>query len=140
MAPAAKKLKKPNKTAPFKEYILYYMKRKGWNQADLVQCSRQQQSQVSKIINGKVQWVPMDVLICFILALQLNVKESIDLLARMERAFSPASDLHKTYIELIKLYSSPEKKFPKDNTMLNEADCFLRERTFPSLPNDENKL
>ena len=96
MTPAAKKLKKPNKTAPFKEYILYYMKRKGWNQADLVQCARQQQSQVSKIINGKVQWVPMDVLICFILALQLNVKESIDLLARMERAFSPASDFEQS--------------------------------------------
>lgn len=140
MTPAAKKLKKPNKTAPFKEYILYYMNRKGWNQADLVQCSRQQQSQVSKIINGKVQWVPMDVLICFILALQLNVKESIDLLARMERAFSPASDLHKTYIELIKLYASPEKKFPKDSTMLNEADQFLMERNYSSLPNDENKL
>lgn len=140
MTPAAKKLKKPNKTAPFKEYILYYMKRKSWNQADLVQCSRQQQSQVSKIINGKVQWVPMDVLICFILALQLNVKESIDLLERMERAFSPASDLHKTYIELIKLYASPEKKFPKDSTMLNEADQFLMERNYSSLPNDENKL
>ena len=82
----------------------------------------------------------MDVLICFILALQLNVKESIDLLARMERAFSPASDLHKTYIELIKLYSSPGKKFPEDSTMLNEADHFLRERNFSSLPNDENKL
>ena len=82
----------------------------------------------------------MDVLICFILALQLNVKESIDLLARMERAFSPASDLHKTYIELIKLYSSPEIKFPKDSTMLDEADQFLMERNYSSLPNDENKL
>ena len=82
----------------------------------------------------------MDVLICLILALQLNVKESIDLLARMERAFSPASDLHKIYIELIKLYSSPEKKFPKDSTMLNEADQFLMERNYSSLPNDENKL
>ena len=140
MTSAAKKLKKPNKTAPFKEYILYYMKRKDWNQANLVQCSRQPQSQVSKIINSKVQWVPMDVLICFILALQLNVKESIDLLARMERAFSPASDLHKTYIELINLYSSPEKKFPNDSTMLNEADQFLRKRKYSSLPNDENKL
>ena len=113
MTPAAKKIKKPNNTASFKEYILYYMKRKGWNQADLVQCSRQPQSQISKIINGKVQWVPMDVLMCIILVLQLNVKESIDLLARMERAFSPASDVHKTYIELIKIYASPEKKFAK---------------------------
>ena len=82
----------------------------------------------------------MDVLICFILALQLNVNESIDLLARMERAFSPASDLHKTYIELINLYSSHEKKFPNDSTMLNEADQFLRKRKYSSLPNDENKL
>lgn len=140
MTPAVKQLKKPNKTASFKEYILYYMKRKGWNQADLVQCSRQPQSQISKIINGKVQWVPMDVLMCIILVLQLNVKESIDLLARMERTFSPSSDVHKAYIELIKIYASPEKKFPKNNTMLNEADKFLRERNYSSLPNDENKL
>ena len=140
MASASKKLKKPDKTASFKEYILYYMKRKGWKQVNLVQCSRQQQSQVSKIINGKVQWVPMDILISMILALQLTVKESIDLLARIERAFSPASDLHKAYVELIKIYSSAERKFPEDSTMLFEADRYLAERKLPTLPNDENKL
>lgn len=140
MASASKKLKKPDKTASFKEYISHYMKRKGWKQANLVQCSRQQQSQVSKIINGKVQWVPMDILISMILVLQLTVKESIDLLARMERAFSPASELHKAYVELIKIYSSSERKFPEDNTMLYEADRFLAEQKLPTLPNDENKL
>ena len=140
MAPISKKLKKPTKSASFKEYITYYMKRKNWNQTALVECSRQSQSQVSKIINGRVLWVPMDVLICIILALQLTVKESIDLLARMERAFSPASELHRAYIELIKIYSDPGNNFPTDSTMLIVADEYLAEWQLPGLPNDENKL
>ena len=75
MALAAKKLKKPNETAPFKEYILYYMNRKGWNQSTLAQHARLSQSNVCKIINGNYERTKMESFVSLSLVLQLTVKE-----------------------------------------------------------------
>ena len=53
MAPAAKKLKKPNKTASFKEYMDYYLNKKGWSQSQLAMAARLNQPYVNKLINAK---------------------------------------------------------------------------------------
>ncbi len=94
------RLAKPSKTASFKEYMEYYLERKNWSQNKLAIAARLNQSQVNKIINGTVYTVQVDTLVCLCLALQLNLDESKDLLARTERVFSPASTLHQTYQEV----------------------------------------
>lgn len=125
----------PSKTASFKEYIEHYCKRKGWSQNRLSIAARLNQSQVNKIVNGTVYTVQVDTLVCLCLALQLNLSESKDLLARAERAFSPASILHQTYQELIEIYA----KMPLDRSdnpeLLDEADQILADRKLPVLPN-----
>ena len=134
MTPAVKKLKKPNKTAPFKEYILYYMNRKGWNQSTLAQYARLSQSNVCKIINGNYERTKIESFVSLCLVLQLTVNESKDLLSRAERAFSPASELHTVYKDLIWYYSTIH-----DNTdiltMLDYADKYLMDRGYDPLPN-----
>ena len=134
MTPAVKKLKKPNKTAPFKEYILYYMNRKGWNQSTLAQYARLSQSNVCKIINGNYERTKIESFVSLFLVLQLTVNESKDLLSRAERAFSPASELHTVYKDLIWYYSTIH-----DNTdiltMLDYADKYLMDRGYDPLHN-----
>ena len=60
------------------------------------------------------------------------------LLARTERAFSPASDQHQAYQELIAIYASPEYTFEEGNNMLSFADDYLEERKLARLPNVED--
>ena len=134
MTPAAKKLKKPNKTAPFKEYILYYMKRKGWSQSTLAQYARLNQSNVCKIINGNYARTKMESFVSLFLVLQLTVNESKDLLSRAERAFSPASELHELYKDLIWYYSTIHDD-TDILTMLDYADKYLMDRGYDPLPN-----
>ena len=134
MTPAAKKLKKPNKTAPFKEYILYYMKRKGWSQSTLAQYARLSQSNVCKIINGNYERTKMESFVSLFLVLQLTVNESKDLLSRTERAFSPASELHTVYKDLIWYYATLHDD-TDILTMLDYADNFLMDRGYDPLPN-----
>ena len=134
MTPAAKKLKKPNKTAPFKEYILYYMNRKGWNQSTLAQYARLSQSNVCKIINGNYERTKMESFVSLFLVLQLTVNESKDLLSRAERAFSPASALHTIYNDLIWYYSTIHDD-TEILTMLDYADKYLMDRGYDPLPN-----
>ena len=134
MTPAAKKLKKPNKTAPFKEYILYYMNRKGWNQSTLAQYARLSQSNVCKIINGNYERTKIESFVSLFLVLQLTVKESKDLLSRAERAFSPASELHTVYKDLIWYYATLHDD-TDILTMLDYADKYLMDRGYDPLPN-----
>lgn len=134
MTPAAKKLKQPNKTAPFKEYILYYMKRKGWSQSTLAQYARLSQSNVCKIINGNYERTKMESFVSLFLVLQLTVKESKDLLSRAERAFSPSSELHTVYKDLIWYYSTVHDD-TDILTMLDYADKYLMDRGYDPLPN-----
>ena len=132
------KLSKPAATASFEEYLKYYVRRKGWSQSRLAVCARLNQSHINKIINGNVYNISDDVLTCISLALQLTLEESKDLLARTERAFSPASDQHQAYQELIAIYASPEYKFEEGNNMLSFADDYLEERKLARLPNVED--
>ena len=129
------KLSKPAVTASFEEYLKYYARRKGWSQSRLAVCARLNQSHINKIINGNVYNISVDVLICISLALQLTLEESKDLLARTERAFSPASNQHQAYLELIAIYSSPEFTYQEGGNMLSFADDYLMEHNLALLPN-----
>ena len=127
-------MRKPGKTASFKEYMEYYLKRKKWSQNRLAICARLNQSQINKIINGTVYTVQVDILVCICLALQLSLAESKALMARAERAFSPAVPLHTAYQELIQLYSEKETEYGVNSNMLIEADEYLKARRLPTLP------
>lgn len=130
-----KKLPKPSKTASFKEYIEYYVKRRGWSQSRLAVCARLNQSQVNKIMNERVNNISVDVLVCLCLALQLTVPESKDLLARAQRAFSPALPLHDAYQKLIAIYALKDLSDEENSNMLVYADQYLQKRNLVSLPN-----
>ncbi len=113
----------------------YYMQRKGWSQQKLADAARLNQPYVSRLINGRINNLQIDTLVCLCLALQLTLQESRDLLSRVERAFSPASALHSAYQELITLYARKSLDIRGDSNMLNEADDFLKARKLPALPN-----
>ena len=132
---ALKKLPKPSKTASFKEYIEYYVKRRGWSQSRLAVCARLNQSQVNKIMNERVNNISVDVLVCLCLALQLTVPESKDLLARAQRAFSPALPQHDAYQKLIAIYALKDLSGEENSNMLVYADQYLQKRNLASLPN-----
>lgn len=129
------KLSKPTVTSSFEEYLKYYVRRKGWSQSRLAVCARLNQSHINKIINGNVYNISVDVLTCISLALQLTLEESKDLLARTERAFSPASNQHQAYQELIAIYASPEFTCQEGGNMLSFADDYLMEHNLALLPN-----
>ena len=129
------RLARPSKTASFKEYMEYYLERKNWSQNKLAIAARLNQSHVNKIINGTVYTVQVEPLVCLCLALQLNLDESKDLLARAERAFSPASTLHQTYQELIQIYAERLLDCSDNVELLDEADHILTARGLPVLPN-----
>lgn len=133
MASAAKKPKKPSKTASFKEYMEYYLKRKGWSQSRLAGCARLNQSQLNKIINERVNNVSVDVLVCLCLALQLTLPESKDLLARAQRAFSPALPEHEAYQKLIAIYAYKDLSGEEDRNILVYADEYLSKRNLTPL-------
>lgn len=135
MPPATKKLKKPNKTASFKEYMDYYLNKKGWSQSQLAIAARLNQSYVNKLINGKVSNVSVEVMMCICLSLQLTVPETKDLLSRVQRAFSPALELHDYYQKLLASYSYMDFSGIDERNILNYADEHLQTRYFPPLPN-----
>ena len=114
----------------------YYLKRKNWSQSRLAVCARIPQPQINKIINGKINNLEVDILICICLALQLNKNESVDLLARASRAISPASPCYHAYYDLIEIYSKKEILYERDDNFLIEADEYLRKRKLPRLPSD----
>ena len=134
MAPTAKKLKKPNKTASFKEYMEYYLSKKGWSQSQLAMAARLNQPYVNKLINGKVSDVSVDVMMCICLPLQLTVPETKDLLSRVQRAFSPALELHDCYQKLLASYSYMNFTGIEERNILNYADDYLQKRGLPPLP------
>ncbi len=130
-------LKRPSKTAPLEDYLNYYIERIGWSQNKLAICSRIAQPQINKIFNRRIYNIPVDVLICICLALRLTKKESLDLLARAERAISPANECYDAYLELIEIYSL--KEIPSGIFMCNflvEADEYLAKKHLPCLPRD----
>lgn len=127
-------VKRPTDTATFEEYLNYYLERKNWSQSRLAACARISQPQINKIINGKINNIEVDILICICLALQLNTKESVDLLARASRAISPASPCCHAYYELIGIYSEKKIVSDKIDDFLSDADEYLKQRKLPRLP------
>ena len=125
----------PGKIGSCGEYICYYMFVEQITQAMLAVRSRLPQPLISKIIHGRIANISVDVLVCICLALRLTLEKSIDLLARAERAFSPASSTHAVYAEIIEIYADKSKNFPSNYTMLEGADNYLREKNEPTLPN-----
>ena len=110
------------------------MNRKGWNQSTLAQYARLSQSNVCKIINGNYERTKMESFVSLFLVLQLTVNESKDLLSRAERAFSPSSELHTVYKDLIWYYATLHDD-TDILTMLDYADKYLMDRGYDPLPN-----
>ena len=94
---------------------------------------------LNKIANGRLKNVNISMLICICLALGLNEAESIDLLSRRERAFSPANDTHRVYLELIRIYSMKKIDYKRlecdSQCLLEEADAYLKKEGKAPLPN-----
>ena len=130
---------KPPETASFSQHLDYYMDRVGLSQNKLAVCTRINQSRLNKIYNGKIKNIGVDTLVCICLALGLSEVESRDILARQERAFSPAKPIHQAYLELIQIYSRKNLIYSTTlqnlSTILDDADTYLKERGFPELPN-----
>ena len=125
---------RPDKAASFQEYMEYYLQRKRWSQSRLAVCARLNQSHLNKIINERIYHVENDVLVCICLALQLTPEEAADLMARAEKALSPASPCYGAYLALLELYSRKESRYEADGGFLLEADEYLRKQKLPALP------
>ena len=125
------------KTDSFDLYLNYYMQRVGLSENKLSAFSRLNQSTLNKIVNGKMKNVSIPMLVCICLALGLNEAESVDLLSRRERAFSPADDTHRVYRELIRIYSMKKIDYKRTDPemLLKDADEYLKRAKKPHLPN-----
>ena len=128
-----------SETASFKQYLDYYTQRAGLSENKLAIFSRLNQSTLNKIANGRLKNVNISMLICICLALGLNEAESIDLLSRRERAFSPANDTHRVYLELIRIYSMKKIDYKRlecdSQCLLEEACADLKKEGKAPLPN-----
>lgn len=125
------------KTDSFDLYLNYYMRRVGLSENKLSAFSRLNQPTLNKIVNGRMKNVSIPMLVCICLALGLNEAESVDLLSRRERAFSPADDTHRVYRELIRIYSMKEIDYKRTDPemLLKDADEYLKHAKKPHLPN-----
>lgn len=125
------------KTDSFDLYLNYYMRRVGLSENKLSAFSRLNQPTLNKIVNGRMKNVSIPMLVCICLALGLNEAESVDLLSRRERAFSPADDTHRVYRELIRIYSMKEIDYKRTDPemLLKDADEYLKRAKKPHLPN-----
>lgn len=92
------------------------------------------QQRLNKISNGIVKNVDVETLVRLCLVLGLTEQEAVDLMARRERAFSPANPLHRAYRELLGIYA--QRKIGCQTgavalaNILNEADEYLKSRGF----------
>ena len=116
-------------TTSAKQCVDHYMDRIGLTENKLSICIRVNQQYLNKITNRQIKNVDVSNLVCICLALCMSLDESIDMLSRFERAFSPASPLHHAYQELIEIYSEKNINY-KDKSLnlgdvLEEADQYL---------------
>ena len=128
---------RPDSNASFGIYLDYYTQRAEISQNRLAACARINQSYLNKIANGKLKNVPIEALVNICLALRLSGDEAKDLLARKERALSPANPAHQVYTELIDEYHQRKIDYKKDMEVANfllMADKRLCDRGFPQLP------
>lgn len=92
------------------------------------------QQRLNKISNGQIKNAGVETLACLCMVLALNVEEAKDLLARYERAFSPAKPVHQAYLELIAIYAERDIDYNDLDTILDYADEYLKKRGFAPLP------
>lgn len=125
-----------DETASFKQYLDYYTQRVKLSENKLASIIRINQQRLNDISNEKTKNVDTETLVRICLALGLNEEESLDLMARRERALSPAKLEHRAYRELICLYSEKEINYnvpaKELEDILNEADQYLNARGFTS--------
>ena len=126
-----------SETASYKLYVDLYTQRVGLTENKLAFAIRDHQQRLNNISNGNLKNVDVETLVKICLVLGLNEEESVDLMARRERALSPADPVHRVYRELICLYSKKEINYnvPSDKleNILNDADQYLKDRGFPPL-------
>lgn len=118
----------------FKRYLDYYTQRAGLTENKLALGARIYQQRLNKISNGIVKNVDVETLVRLCLVLGLTEQEAVDLMARRERAFSPANPLHRAYRELLGIYAQREIGCQTGAValanILNEADEYLKSRGF----------
>ena len=121
-----------SETASYKLYVDLYTQRVGLTENKLAFAIRDHQQRLNNISNGNLKNVDVETLVKICLVLGLNEEESVDLMARRERALSPADPVHRVYWELICLYSKKEINYnvPSDKleNILNDADQYLKDR------------
>lgn len=126
-------------TDSFKRYVDYYTQRVSLTENKLALCIRQNQQRLNKISNGKLKNVDVETLVRICLVLGLSEEESVDLMARRERALSPAEPVHQVYRELIRWYSTKSINYraqaDKLAKILDEADRYLQVRGFEPFEN-----
>lgn len=122
-------------TASGKQYIDYYTERVSLSENKLATGMRTYQQMLNKIVHGEIKNVRVVTLVCMCLVLGLTVPESKDLLARFERAFSPANPVHTVYLELIEIYSKRDIDYNHLENILDYADEYLIARGYDPLPN-----
>lgn len=85
---------------------------------------------MSKLINKEDMDVQVQDLVALCLALGLDREQSLDLLSRKERTFSPAKKEHAEYLKLIDIYANKDidYSFSKEQLAhtLDEANEYLR--------------
>ena len=134
---------RPDSSASFGDYVHFYTQRNGITINRLATCARLNQPYLYKIVNGAINDVPIDNLVNICLALRLSVDEAKDLLARKERALSPANPAHRVYLRLIDDCHVKALNY-EDTTavmdFLREADERLQKAGFAELPKNRNYL
>ena len=90
-----------SETASYKLYVDLYTQRVGLTENKLAFAIRDHQQRLNNISNGNLKNVDVETLVKICLVLGLNEEESVDLMARRERALSPADPVHRVYWELI---------------------------------------
>lgn len=131
----------PASDASFEKYIDFYTQREEITVNRLATCARLNQSYLYKIYKGWISDVSVDVLVSVCLALRLSLAEAKDLLARKERAFSPANEVHQVYMKEIEKYHQKEVTYKDREAVmrfLDEANKDLREANCPELPKNRN--
>lgn len=123
-----------SESASFKLYLDYYTQRVGLTENKLALGARIHQQRLNKISNGIVKNVDVETLVRLCLVLGLTEQEAVDLMARRERALSPANLLHRAYRELLNIYAKKKIDYQAGAValanILNEADEYLKSRGF----------
>lgn len=133
----------PNHLTSFRDHIDFYIQNRPEKKLTvnkLSEYSRLEYRQVQKIIYGYTKNPQTTDLIALCLVLRLSRTQSIDLLARVERAISPADPAHDIYLELFDIYSAESSIVQDGPFMLDYADSRLEGVKPNALPNVNKKI